>query len=364
MKKLVVGLLLTLLALPLQAQMFQSVNEDQATLLQDGADSLYCPACGMNLVKFFKTSHALKQPDGTMHQYCSLHCLVDFNAVNLLQAQVVDVAGLSFIPVEEATYVVGSDVPGTMTRTSKYAFADEQAARAFAAEHGGELMDFTQASNLALGAVAKENENIAAKRLKMAEKGRTIYEKMCPEGSIPDFATIAEAKTYVMEKQWCGPLTDAQAQALAIFLAQGHPSAKLAGLSRVNPPRGSKCPVCGMFVHKYPLWAARIQTGDRDFYFDGVKDLMKFYFEPGKFGAPADARTFTSIQVTDYYARVGTDARRAWYVVGSNVYGPMGRELIPFSAESDAREFLDDHGGKQILRFDEITPELIRDLDR
>ena len=50
-------------------------------------------------------------------------------------------------------------------------------------------------------------------------------------------------------------------------------------------------------------------------------------------------------------------------VVGSSVYGPMGRELIAFAAEDQAREFLRDHRGKKILRFDAVTPELVRSLD-
>ena len=51
-------------------------------------------------------------------------------------------------------------------------------------------------------------------------------------------------------------------------------------------------------------------------------------------------------------------------VVGSDVLGPMGHELVPFVSENDAREFLEDHDGVRILRFDDIDPDLLRDLDR
>jgi len=36
-----------------------------------------------------------------------------------------------------------------------------------------------------------------------------------------------------------------------------------------------------------------------------------------------------SIYVTDYYNLTLIDGYQAFYVVGSNVYGPMGKELIP-----------------------------------
>ena len=46
-------------------------------------------------------------------------------------------------------------------------------------------------------------------------------------------------------------------------------------------------------------------------------------------------------------------------VVGSNVMGPMGNELIPFKDETSAKDFSKDHVGKKILKFEEITLESI-----
>jgi nitrous oxide reductase accessory protein NosL len=57
------------------------------------------------------------------------------------------------------------------------------------------------------------------------------------------------------------------------------------------------------------------------------------------------------------------DGREAWYVLGSDVYGPMGRELIPFEKEADAKEFMKDHAGKTLIRFNDVTPDLIKGLD-
>jgi copper chaperone NosL len=54
---------------------------------------------------------------------------------------------------------------------------------------------------------------------------------------------------------------------------------------------------------------------------------------------------------------------KAFYVLGSDAYGPMGRELIPFEKETEAREFLKDHKGKNILRFRDITYSIVKGLD-
>jgi nitrous oxide reductase accessory protein NosL len=41
----------------------------------------------------------------------------------------------------------------------------------------------------------------------------------------------------------------------------------------------------------------------------------------------------------------------------------MGREFIPFQKEGDAREFLKDHKGKAVLRFQDITADVVKGLD-
>jgi nitrous oxide reductase accessory protein NosL len=41
----------------------------------------------------------------------------------------------------------------------------------------------------------------------------------------------------------------------------------------------------------------------------------------------------------------------------------MGRELIVLEKEGDAREFMTDHKGKRILRFEEVTREVVKSLD-
>ncbi len=129
------------------------------------------------------------------------------------------------------------------------------------------------------------------------------------------------------------------------------------------PGPRDRCPVCGMFVAKHPDWlaTAEFQDGGR-FFFDGAKDLLKYLLDPAAHGSTRTLAQLRAATVIDYYAARPVDARAAFYVVGSDVYGPMGRELVPFEKREDADEFLRDHHGKRVLRFDEVTVALLREL--
>lgn len=125
-----------------------------------------------------------------------------------------------------------------------------------------------------------------------------------------------------------------------------------------------KCPVCGMFVAKYPDWIAQAIYRDGSYaVFDGAKDLFKYLFNLPTYAPTKRATDIAALYVTDYYSLSLVDGRAAWYVLGSEVLGPMGRELIPVAAEKEARQFMVDHKGKRLLRFAEVTADSLKGLD-
>ncbi|WP_324172360.1 nitrous oxide reductase accessory protein NosL [Sulfurimonas sp.] len=130
--------------------MFQSVNSQDATLVQSGKEKTSCSRCGMNLVMFYKTSHKALHNNKPI-QYCSIHCLEEHlgEETTLKNPQVVDVASLKFINVGDAYYVVGSKKRGTMSQVSKYAFLDKKMAKKFQDKYGGNIMHFNEALNVA-----------------------------------------------------------------------------------------------------------------------------------------------------------------------------------------------------------------------
>ena len=126
-----------------------------------------------------------------------------------------------------------------------------------------------------------------------------------------------------------------------------------------------RCPVCGMFVKPYPKWITQIQfRGGHQHSFDGVKCFFRFYFNPEKYDPDVKPASFNRLLVRDYYTLRFIAHDEAYYVVGSNIHGPMGHELIPFASRSSARTFMSDHKGLKIFRFQDITPELLDQLDK
>ncbi|AOY59305.1 nitrous oxide reductase accessory protein NosL [Desulfococcus multivorans] len=273
-----------------------------------------CPLCDMDRKQFAFARILVTYDDASESGYCSLHCAAIAMAIHLdkapIRIQVGDYDTRELIDAEAAVWVIGGARIGVMTHRGKWAFKDRSRAEAFIGTHGGTTADFETAV-------------------------KTAYEDMYADSRA---AREKRKKTAVMH----------EAPAAA-------------------PPKPSpeeKCPVCGMFVGKYPDWIGVITFKDgRRHYFDGAKDLFKYLFDIETYNSRQKVADIRDIHVTDYYDMKFIDARAAFYVMGSDVYGPMGRELIPLSNRPDAETFMKDHKGIRILQFNEITPEIIRRLD-
>lgn len=131
-----------------------------------------------------------------------------------------------------------------------------------------------------------------------------------------------------------------------------------------KPGTRDKCPVCGMFVAKYPDWTASVRfVSGEQVWFDGVKDLLKYTVSLAKYAPGKSAADIAAVYVTDYYSLEPIDGRKAFYVVGSDVYGPMGKELIPFAARPQAEEFMKDHKGRAVHAWGELGADVLKSLE-
>ncbi len=341
-------------------EMFQTVSPKEATLVKKDSSKNFCNVCGMHLTKFYKTSHVTEFKNGHKEQYCSIHCqakIDNAHSAKIKQVQVVDTNSLKLIDAKSAFYVVGSSKKGTMSAVSKYAFKNKIEAETFQKKFGGEIYNYKKALKIAKKDFVKDDKMINKNRIKMAQKGKKIYNAMCQEVT-KEFNSIGEAKQYLIDNKSCKNLKPKMLQSVSIYLY--NPILAVDKNKIINVPDNAKCPVCGMFVSKYPKWVATIIVKDKhQHYFDGVKDMMKFYFNPTKFAHNHTTNDFENIKVTDYYTLNSMDAKKAFYVIGSNIYGPMGEELIPFKTKEKAQKFLNDHFGKKILKFNEIKEEML-----
>jgi nitrous oxide reductase accessory protein NosL len=135
-------------------------------------------------------------------------------------------------------------------------------------------------------------------------------------------------------------------------------------LPPAKPAPANKCPVCGMFAAGYPDFLAAVVFRDgTTAYFDGCKDMFRFLFDMEKYAPGRTRSDVASVWATDYYSLGWIDGAKALFVRGSDILGPMGRELIPFEKEAAAKGFMKDHKGESLFRFDEITPDVLKDVD-
>jgi nitrous oxide reductase accessory protein NosL len=82
------------------------------------------------------------------------------------------------IEVEKASFLVGSSLPGVMTKRSKVAYGSEAAAKAAQAAHGGQIMDFDAAL---LAAYTDMAQDVAMIRRNREERRKRMQHGM-PHG--------------------------------------------------------------------------------------------------------------------------------------------------------------------------------------
>jgi copper chaperone NosL len=112
-----------------------------------------------------------------------------------------------------------------------------------------------------------------------------------------------------------------------------------------------RCELCGMVIDESSGWRA----GAGEARFDTPKCLFR-HREQG--------HTIERAWVIEYYAQERRDADDLFYVLGSDVQGPMGRDLVPIAGRENAERFLADHHGERILAFDEVRGEVVDALFR
>lgn len=335
--------------------------------------SSWCDVSGFE-TKNLKNAASARLFNDTKRTYASVcFALLDQSRYGLAKNSLMVKDSLSgeFFNANNAFFVL--DTRGDMFgQTQKLAFKTLQDAKNFAQKSAknAQVLRLNQVlhacQNTALKDAKKLNNLIKKRFLNIGQKA---YAKRCQSIAVKDFVDISDLKKEIVSKELCQNLSEKTLQSVALFLWNENKKEFLVEHKPIAVKETEKCPVCGMFVAKYPSWVAQISyetnKGERNFYFDGVKDLMKFYFDPNKWGkfGYLKKEKIKNILVSDYYTQKAIDGQNAFFVIRSDVYGPMGNELVPFEFFEDALEFLKDHKGKKILKFSEIQAELPYELD-
>lgn len=124
---------------------------------------------------------------------------------------------------------------------------------------------------------------------------------------------------------------------------------------RIGPD--DRCPVCAMKPINHPKFASAIQLENGDtFYFCGTGCMIRTWMHPEVFlGVGKAAPSLPVVQA--YFTGKPIDARKAIWVAGSDVVGPMGPALVPLETQQELETFKSRHGGKTVFRLSEMTDE-------
>jgi nitrous oxide reductase accessory protein NosL len=140
----------------------------------------WCPLCSMNLKMYWKTHHRLTFSDGTTTGYCSIHCaalVYKDKAGEIDRWEVVDYDTEKLTDARKARFLIGSDLPGTMTPVSKLAFASPDTAKRYQEKHGGTVGSFEDALRRALEGMGEDMAMIKKKVVQVSATGKDLAGK-------------------------------------------------------------------------------------------------------------------------------------------------------------------------------------------
>lgn len=113
-------------------------------------------------------------------------------------------------------------------------------------------------------------------------------------------------------------------------------------------PAKARCPVCGMFPARYPLWAAQVIFANGDVqYLDSPLSLFIYLQQVPRYTAGQSAANIVTSYVTDLDTGTWVATAQAWFVHRSRLMGPMRSGNLPaFATLDQARDFADREGGE------------------
>jgi nitrous oxide reductase accessory protein NosL len=108
-----------------------------------------CKYCGMNREQFAHSRMFVEYDDGTAEGTCSLHCMAVELALHIDKTPktiwVGDFNDKKLIDAEKASWIMGGNKMGVMTKRAKWAFERKEDAEKFKKENGGDSASFEQA---------------------------------------------------------------------------------------------------------------------------------------------------------------------------------------------------------------------------
>jgi len=126
-----------------------------------------CKQCGMDRTKFAHSRMVVTYTDGSSAGTCSINCVVTElkgSKKKVKSFQVGEYNTKKLIDAKTATWVIGGNKKGVMTKVAKWAFTKKKDAEAFIKANGGKLATFDETLN-----AAEKNDAELSKNMKPKE---------------------------------------------------------------------------------------------------------------------------------------------------------------------------------------------------
>jgi nitrous oxide reductase accessory protein NosL len=120
----------------------------------------FCDSCGMDRKAYGYSRMLIRHEDGAETAACSLHCAAKALSDPARAAKTVLVADRDsrvLIDAAGATWVLGGNKRGVMTKLPKWAFQTKTAAEAFTGSNGGKLASWEEALAAARDELVRED---------------------------------------------------------------------------------------------------------------------------------------------------------------------------------------------------------------
>lgn len=134
-------------------------------------------------------------------------------------------------------------------------------------------------------------------------------------------------------------------------------------ITLLNPNTNDMVYHTSLKKYKRFICEAKLQNG-KTLQFVSMKSMIRVYRHQKHFlEAKLISAKIKDMYVQDFRTGEKINAKTAFYVIGSNIVGPNGANLIPFKSIKSAKLFERKNGGSKILSFKELVPNIIQLLD-
>lgn len=103
-----------------------------------------------------------------------------------------------------------------------------------------------------------------------------------------------------------------------------------------------RCATCGMRIDEASTFRAELDTPQGSLRFDSPRCALVARHDRGG----------GTLHVREFYSGESRDGASVVFVEGSDVLGPMGKDLVPVE-EAKADKFKKDHGGTRVMKLAE-----------